>query len=109
MERDAEQSLLVEERLEVNELRLDVQEWLGQEPPARVDDADQAGLLDHGPAAATVGYRDHRQRMSETAGDFLELDFRLSIRRNAERQRHGGNSGKGGKDDTHLIPPVFRF
>jgi hypothetical protein len=107
MERDPEQTLLVEERLEVDELRLDVEERLGQEPAARVDDADETRLLDHGPAAGAVRYRNHRQRMSEAARDFLQLDFQLSIRRNAERQRYGGNGSKGGKDEAHLIPPVF--
>ena len=109
MKRDAEQTLFVEEWLKVNELRLDVQEWLGQEPPARVDDTDKAGLLDHGLAAATVRNRDHGQRVCQTAGDFLEFDFGLGIDRGAERQRRDSKGGKGGKDETHLIPPVFHL
>ena len=87
MERDAEQSLLVEEGLKLNELRLDVQERFGQQPAPRVDDAHQAVLLDHGLAAGAVGDRDHRQGMGQAAGDLLQFDFDLGIGRDGERQR----------------------
>jgi hypothetical protein len=52
----AEQPAFIEERvLLLYNLPLDVHERLGQETPARVDDAHQPVLLDHGLAAAASG------------------------------------------------------
>jgi hypothetical protein len=90
MERDPQEPTLVEEGVKLRELRLDVQERLGQEPPARIDDPHHAVLLDHRLAAAAVGDRDHRQWVGEPAGDFLQFDFHLGIRRGGDEHRGGG-------------------
>ena len=77
MESDAEEAALVEEVMLRDHLRPDIEERLGQKATARIDDPHLAVLLDQRHAATTIGNGNHRQRVDETARNFLQLDLGL--------------------------------
>src|SRR5262245_200330 len=108
MEGDAQQPLLIEEGLEMHELRLDVEERLRQKAAASVYDPYQARLLDYGLATASIRNRHHGQGMREATCNFLELDLHFGMGGAHKTQPGGDNQKQRIKDHRHgRYPPVL--